>query len=157
MKFRILCGAVCLAAVALSSGVRAQGAIVVPACGSAEYAAGNQPLTQDQTGTLCTTTGGGGGGNSVTPVAPDVSTVTTGGTAVTAFNAGHVAKGGYIQNPTAATAALCVSLVGAATTAGTGSTSCIAAGNAFSIPPMTGAVSVNSTDSAHAFSGAGFE
>lgn len=65
MNFRSLCGVALLAAVALSSGARAQGAIVVPACGDAQYSNGMQPMTQDKTGTLCTTAGGGGGGGAV--------------------------------------------------------------------------------------------
>lgn len=86
----------------------------------------------------------------------DVSTVTTGGTAVTAITAGHAVNGAWIKNPTAATQPLCISITGTAATTESGGTTCVTAGQTYTVPPMTGAVSVNSTDSAHAFSGVAF-
>ena len=88
---------------------------------------------------------------------PDIATVTTGGTAVAAFSAGHVAKGGVIKNPVAATAPLYVRLTGTAGTTETGGTISIAPGQTYTIPPMAGAVSVNATDSGHVFCGMGFQ
>jgi hypothetical protein len=93
----------------------------------------------------------------LTIVPLDVSTVTTGGTAVTALAAGHRNKGGWLQNPKAAGADLCVNEQGTATgTVSAGSTTCIAAGQSYSLTPNAGAVSVVSSDSAHPFSGMGF-
>lgn len=94
-------------------------------------------------------------GTPLTQVALDVSSVATGGTAVTALSSGHASAGGWLQNPAAATASLCVSLTGTATTS-TPST-CLAPGQGFSIPPTAGAVSVISSDSAHGFAGQGLQ
>lgn len=92
--------------------------------------------------------------------APDVATVTIGGTAITAFTAGHTLKGGWIQNPSTATANMCISQTGAAASTSaadvTGGTSCIVPGQTYTIAPSYGSVSVNSTDSGHQFSGQGF-
>jgi len=88
---------------------------------------------------------------------PDISTVTTGGTAVFAFSAGHVAKGGWIKNPTAAAGPLYIRLTGTAGVTETGGTAYISPGQTFSIPPMAGAVSVNAADSGHIFCGAGYQ
>ncbi len=86
----------------------------------------------------------------------DVSTVSTGGTAVTALTAGHRTKGGWIQNPTGATA-LCINESGTASgTVSSGTTTCIQAGQTYSLAPSGNAVSVISSDSSHAFSGMGF-
>jgi hypothetical protein len=93
----------------------------------------------------------------LTPAAPDVAVIATGGTAVNAFAATHVAKGGWLQNPAVATAPLCVNVSGAATITSAGGTSCLAAGQIYTIPPMVGAVSVNATDSGHAYSGTGYQ
>lgn len=87
----------------------------------------------------------------------DTNTVTTGGTAVTALNAGHRTAGGWIYNPTTATQNLCINEIGTATTTSQGDTTCIAPGASYSLAPSYLAVSVNSTDGTHAFSGRGFQ
>ena len=71
----------------------------------------------------------------------DVSTVTTGGTAVNAIVAGGRTAGGWISNGTAAT------------TTQSGATTCIAPGQSYVVAPANGPVSVNATDAAHVFSG----
>lgn len=94
--------------------------------------------------------------SSMTLVALDVSTVTTGGTAVTALTAGHRNKGGWLQNPVGATIALCINEIGTASgTTSAGSTTCIQPGQSYSLTPSTAAVSVISSDSSHPFSGVG--
>ncbi len=135
---------ICLALLALASPSRAA---TLMACQDANGS--DWPVSPQHP---CPTNGG-----FVTAVAPDASTVTTGGTAITAFNAGNVAKGGFITNPSTATAALCISISGTATTTSSGGTTCIVAGQTFNIPPMSGAVSANATDSGHVFSGAGYQ
>ena len=99
------------------------------------------------------------------PVAPgtlalvplDISIVTTGGTAVTALAAGHRNKGGWIHNPSTATIKLCVNEQGtAAGTSSSGPTTCILPDQTYQLSPNGGAVSVISSDSAHVFSGQGF-
>lgn len=86
----------------------------------------------------------------------DVKTVTTGGTAVTAIAAGNRANGGWIQNPSTATTALCINELGTATgTTSSGDTTCIAPGQSYNLIPSPKAVSVIASDSAHAFSGYG--
>jgi hypothetical protein len=93
-----------------------------------------------------------------TLVALDVSTVTTGGTAVTALNAGHRTAGGFIQNPPTATINLCINEIGtAAGTTSSGSTTCIQPGQTYALVPASGAVSVIASDSSHAFSGEGLQ
>jgi len=99
----------------------------------------------------------GGDGRILTPADPDIATVTTGGTAVNAFAAGHVVKGGLLTNPSGASQPLCVRLTGAAGTATSAGTICVAAGASYTIPPMSGAVSVNATDSSHVFGGVGYQ
>lgn len=91
----------------------------------------------------------------VTLVTLDIKTVTTGGTAVYAVAAGNKTAGGWLQNPGTATTNLCINELGAATTTPSGDTSCIAPGQVYLLTPGNGAVSVNATDSAHAFSGIG--
>jgi hypothetical protein len=87
----------------------------------------------------------------------DVSSVTTGGIAVIALTAGHRTKGGWLQNPKAAAADLCVNEIGTATgTASAGNTTCVGAGQSYNLTPSAGAVSVITSDSAHPFSGMGF-
>lgn len=109
---------------------------------------------------------GGGGGGAPTPVVPgtlvqnplDVTTVTTGGTAVTAIAAGHRAKGGWIANPSTATIALCINeLATASGTSSQGSLYCLPPGYSYNVAPTAAAVSVISSDSAHPFSGYGFQ
>ena len=87
---------------------------------------------------------------------PDVSIIIAGGSAVTAFAAGEVVSGGYLANPAGASAPLCIRMTGAAATVTSGGTTCIAAGMSFAIAPTSQAVSVNATNSGHAFSGQGF-
>jgi hypothetical protein len=74
-----------------------------------------------------------------------------------AFASGHVAKGGWLYNPASATTPLCVAIAGNAGLATSAMTTCIAAGQTYTIPAMAGAVSVNATDSGHMFSGAGYQ
>jgi hypothetical protein len=94
----------------------------------------------------------------VTLVALDVATVTTGGTAVTALTAGHRTAGGWIQNPLTATVNLGINEIGTATgTTSAGSTTFIAPGQTYMLAPSGNAVSVISSDSAHAFSGYGWQ
>jgi hypothetical protein len=93
----------------------------------------------------------------LTLVPLDISTVTTGGTAVTALNAAHRAKGGWLQNPPSATINLCINEQGTASgTTSSGNTTCIVPGQAYALAANGGAVSVVSSDSSHPFSGMGF-
>lgn len=93
----------------------------------------------------------------VTPTAGLVSQVATGGTPVTVFPAGI--NGGFIQNPASATdqglgatEPLYVNAVGAAGTAGNGTTFALAAGQTWTaIPGQTTVTSVNATSSGHKF------
>lgn len=140
------------------------GASVLTTCGSVTYSAGKiYPTTQDIHGNLCGSGGGGGGSTptkpgSLTLVPLDISTVTTGGTAVTALNAGHASAGGFIQNPKGASVDLCINGIGTASgTTSSANTTCIPAGSAYYIPPSAAAVSVISSDSSHPFSGEGFQ
>ena len=88
----------------------------------------------------------------------DVSTVTTGGTAVQALGPGEHAAGGFIQNPPGAAVNLCINEAGTAVgTTSNGSTVCIAAGVIYQLSPSIGPVSVVSSDSAHAFAGYGLK
>jgi hypothetical protein len=88
----------------------------------------------------------------------DVATVTTGGVAVTAINAGHRSAGGWIQNPSTATVGLCINELGPASgTTSAGNTTCIAPGIIYPVTPNSGPVSVISSDSAHPFSGYGLQ
>lgn len=75
----------------LAPHAHAQGALVVPACGTAQYTNGMQPLTQDQTGRAC----GGGGSSANSPlyaaIAPPAlrgQGVLTASTSSAAVNAG---------------------------------------------------------------------
>jgi hypothetical protein len=86
----------------------------------------------------------------------DISTVTTGGTAVVALGPGEHTAGGWIQNPTTATITLCINEAGVASgTTSAGSTTCIAPGVIYQLARSIGPVSVISSDSAHPFSGYG--
>ena len=88
----------------------------------------------------------------------DVATVTTGGTAVMAIAAGHRSSGGWIQNPNVATVNLCINEKGAATgTTSAGDTTCIGPGQVYLLAASGNAVSVVASDSAHAFSGYGWQ
>lgn len=93
-----------------------------------------------------------------TPAAPDISTVTTGGTAVNAFSAGHCAKGCFVVNPINATIALCGN--GVTTASGTSSnaaTICAAPGQQLNFTARSTAISVVSSDSSHPFGGEGYQ
>jgi hypothetical protein len=88
----------------------------------------------------------------------DISTVTTGGTAVTALNAGHRTAGGFLYNPIGATINLCINEQGTASgTTSAGALTCIQPGQAYTLAPNTGAVSVITSDSSHPFSGYGMQ
>ena len=87
----------------------------------------------------------------------DVATVTTGGAAVTALTAGHRNKGGWLHNPVVATINLCINEIGAASgTTSAGNTTCIVPGQTYRLAASPNAVSVISSDSAHPFSGYGW-
>ncbi len=121
---------------------------------SAGYSAGSgRPLTMGPDGALCAQTAP----SARTLVPLDITTVTTGGTAVAALAAGHRTKGGWIHNPASATINLCINEQGSASgTTSAGATTCIAPGQTYSLAPAAGAVSVISSDSSHPFSGMGF-
>lgn len=86
----------------------------------------------------------------------DVSTVTTGGTAVTALTAGHRTAGGFLYNPIGATINLCINeQTTASGTTSAGGLTCIQPGQSYSLTPAAGAVSVITSDSTHPFSGQG--
>lgn len=87
----------------------------------------------------------------------DIATVTAGGTAVTAINAGHRTAGGWIFNPIVATVNLCINEQGVASgTTSAGPLTCIAPGQLYTLTANPGAVSVITSDSAHPFSGMGY-
>lgn len=93
-----------------------------------------------------------------TLVALSVSTVTTGGTAVTAMATGARTAGGFLQNPRGATIDLCINEIGTASgTTSAGSTTCIPPGVTYIVAPAAGAVSVITSDSAHPFSGISYQ
>ena len=87
----------------------------------------------------------------------DISSVTTGGVAVTALSAGHATAGGWIM--TANKAGICVDqTTTAGTVTGTPSTTGCVAGNApFYLVPSSHAVSVNSSASSVSFGGEGLQ
>lgn len=86
----------------------------------------------------------------------DISTVTTGGTAVTALNAGHRTAGGFLFNPIGATINLCINEQGTASgTTSAGALTCIQPGQSYTLTPSSAAVSVITSDSSHPFSGQG--
>lgn len=115
------------------------------------------------TGALITEAASGGPATAVTTtpgprtiVPLDISTVTTGGTAVTALNAGHRTAGGFLFNPVGATINLCINEQGTASgTTSAGALTCIIPGQAYLLAPAAGAVSVITSDSSHPFSGYG--
>ena len=99
-----------------------------------------------------------GSAHAVVVTSLDVATVTTGGTAVTALAAGHRSSGGWIQNPNVATVNLCINEKGtAAGTTSAGDTTCIVPGQVYLLAASGNAVSVVSSDSAHPFSGYGWQ
>lgn len=120
-------------------------------CGTGAPKPGSNLIFTDSSGNVCQ-----GTDPALVVHDPDISSVTIGGTAVYAFSAGHTTKGGWLENPASATVPLCVSQTGPAGTVETGGTSCIAPGQKYTIAPSAGTVSVNSSDSAHSFSGQGY-
>ena len=138
----------------LSTGAHAQTtANRVTTCGSGTPPAGNSSVYMDVNGNLCGVSTPG----QLTIVPLDAATVTTGGTAVTALAAGHRNKGGWIHNPSTASIKLCINEQGTASgTSSAGPLTCILPGQTYQIAPASGAVSVISSDSAHPFSGQGF-
>ncbi len=87
----------------------------------------------------------------------DILTVTTGGTAVNAFSAGHVTAGGKIQNPPTASTSLGINQNGTASgTTDNGGTRFYKPGAFCWLAPSSNAVSVISSDSAHPFAGEGW-
>ncbi len=89
----------------------------------------------------------------------DVATVTTGGTAVTALSAGHRSAGGWLYNPSTATISLCINETGstASGTVSLSSLTCIPPDRTYQLTPSANIVSVVSSDSAHGFSGYGYQ
>jgi hypothetical protein len=89
----------------------------------------------------------------------DVASVTTGGVAVTALNAGNRIAGGWLMNPTGAAQLLCINEAGAVAsgTISAGSLICLAAGASFNLAPSPLPVSVVTSDSAHPFAGEGYK
>jgi hypothetical protein len=93
-----------------------------------------------------------------TPAGPDISSVTTGGTAVNAFSAGHCAKGCFVRNPATATQNLCAN--GVTTASGTSdnaATLCAGPGQQVTFTPRATAISVVSSDAPHTFAGEGYQ
>lgn len=91
-----------------------------------------------------------------TGVNPNVKTVTTGGTAVSAFLASTIVNGAIVINPKNASESLYVDMVNTAQvsqTGGSNGTSVeLVAGQSFVLPGgLTNIVSVNATSSSHAF------
>lgn len=103
-------------------------------------------------------TNGTSGPATSTPAAPDISTITTGGTAVNAFSAGHCAKGCMLINPSGATQPMVVNGVGTASgTVTNGANIAIPVGGQFAFTARTNAISAISSDSAHTFGGEGYQ
>lgn len=97
----------------------------------------------------------GASGRTIVPL--DVSTVTTGGTAVTALTAGHCTAGGMIKNPENAIQNLGINQITTASgTTSNGGTFFIVPGETFALTASANAVSVISSDSAHPFAGEGW-
>lgn len=87
----------------------------------------------------------------------DIATVTTGSTPVAALSAAHCAGGCFIYNPGTATKDLCISETGTAgISESTAGTKCIPPTFSYWVKGQAGAVSVNSSDSSHVFSGVGY-
>lgn len=90
----------------------------------------------------------------------NVSTITTGGTAVTALTPNHRTAGGYLANPKAATVDLCVNEQTTASGTTTGAQSglyCIVPGGSYNLAPSALGVSVITSDSTHPFAGYGMQ
>lgn len=93
------------------------------------------------------------------PTGPVASVIAAGGTPVNVF-ASLPINGGYVTNPIAATESLFVDIVNAAGTTApgaNGTTTELAAGQSFTIPPnLTGALSANAVTNGHTFTAVGF-
>jgi hypothetical protein len=137
--------------------------IVNPSCGTPSPlpSTGQQVTYVDNNGNACTNVSSVSVNISavkpgtLTQIALDVGSVTTGGTPVNALSATHAAAGGYIL--TANAAGICVNLLGSAGTSTSGNTTCVAANQPYDIPPTANAVSVNSSASSVTLAGYGFE
>jgi hypothetical protein len=129
-----------------------------PACPRAAATDTTPTRTEGSAGYLSVTTTGAlrVTAGELTVASLDVSVVATGGTAVTALTAGHIVRGGWLANPVGAPAPLCISEVGTAATSDGGGTTCIVAGQTYVLPATAAAVTVNSTASAHQFTGRGY-
>lgn len=134
--------------------------VAIPLALAANYPVPATNQTALPTFQIDPTTGATPGGTlpgKLTLVPLDVSTVTTGGTAVSALTAGHRTRGGWLYNPPNATISLCINEIGtAAGTASQGSLTCIPADRTYTLTPSANAVSVITSDSAHPFSGYGY-
>jgi hypothetical protein len=137
--------------------------IINPDCGTpSPLPSTNQQVTYvDQNGNLCTNVGsvsvtiGAVKPGTLTQIALDIASVTTGGTPVNALSTTHASAGGFVI--TANAAGICVNVLGAAGTATSGNTDCVVANQPYFIPPTANAVSVNSTASSVTLAGYGFE
>ena len=176
---QLMAGGTLTAAQAQSQPINAN---VVAACGTPNgtaYSAGtNRPATQNTNGVLCDGSSSGvtstvqGPGTVASPsggvlstsdnpgprtiVPLDISTVTTGNTAVTALNTGHKTAGGFLVNPQGATINLCINeqTTASGTTTAAGLV-CISPGQTYILTPSAGSVSVITSDSSHPFGGEG--
>jgi len=91
----------------------------------------------------------------ITPADPAVFKVTTGGTAVTVFNASELNVGGIVTNPTGATESLFIDIVntpGTLAPGTNGTTFELVPGQTFLVPPnISTAVEVNAVTNGHSF------
>ena len=151
---------------AISTGTGTTGDAAYSGSGSSSIIAALKGIYAKLAGTLTisgsvTTTPSGGtvpAPYKFTPAAPDIATITTGGTAVNAFSAGHCSGGCIIVNPKGATVDLCVN--GISTASGTttaGALICIPPGQQFGFTPRATAISAVSSDSSHPFGGEGYQ
>ena len=135
---------------------------IVDTCNQQSLTVGSTSQFQfmDKKGNLCVgnTASVAPPATTVTLVTLDAKSVTTGGTAVTAINAGNRTAGGWLQNPSTATISLCINELGAATgTTSNGDTYCIAPGQVTRLAASANAVSVIASDASHAFAGYGYK
>lgn len=92
---------------------------------------------------------------SLTILPLDISSVTTGGTAVNALAAGHASAGGFVVTSNAA--GICINERGAAGTASSGDTACVAQNQPYYLAPTSNAISVNSSSSSVTLAGYGYQ
>ena len=106
----------------------------------------NPPNQQSSTGALPIVA------PSTTPVGGAVTTIASGGTAVTVFAAGAIQNVADIQNPATATETLYVDITGATAAAGSGTAFGLAPGQSYRISaPIATAVSAVAATPGHAF------